>query len=300
MLSKCKHYLAILSPIACLILLVLCSATSIEGARTGLLLWANVIVPTLLPFIILTNLMIHGKTLPALANHPIIKKCQPCILLSILVGFLCGYPMGGKFVNDLYTGGFIDKRLANLLLVLCNNASPMFIIGYVIHYGLEDSLSPAFVFFVLYIPNIILFLCRYARYAKRQNKAADFHLNPQVSSLSEIIQYSIESILLIGAYIMLFSILTALVETYAQGLLLLPVASLEITVGISILKNALLPPSYQTALILALTAFGGASSIAQTKSVANAKELSFFFYTLWKLFLAFITGLLVFWTTSFM
>lgn len=292
MFLKFKKYASVLSPIVCLLLLVFCSAASIEGAKTGLSLWANIIVPTLLPFIILTNLMIYGKTLPALANHPLIKKYHPCIFLSIIVGFLCGYPMGGKFVNDLYIGGFIDKQLANLLLVLCNNASPMFIIGYVIHYGLEDSISPIIVFFVLYIPNIILFLCRYVRYAKKQNKAADFHLKTKPLSLAEIIAQSIDSILLIGAYIMLFSILTALVKSYAKGLLLLPVASLEITVGISLLKNISTVSSYRTALILALTAFGGCSSIAQTKSVANAKELSFLSYTLWKLLLAGITGIL--------
>ena len=292
MLSKIKRYTTVLSPVICLLLLVLCSSASIEGAKTGLSLWANVIVPTLLPFIILTNLMIYGKTLPALANHAIIKKYQPCVILSIVVGFLCGYPMGGKFVNDLYVGGFLDKQLANLLLVLCNNASPMFIIGYVIHYGLCDSVSPVIVFGLLYIPNIVLFLCRYVRYAKRQNKAADFHLNTNPRSLPEIIKQSIDSVLLIGAYIMLFSILTALVKQYARGLFLLPVASLEITVGISLLKNTVMLPAHRTALILALTAFGGCSSIAQTKSVANAKELSFLSYTLWKLFLACITGVL--------
>lgn len=292
MLSKFKQYTAILSPIVCLMLLVLCSTTSIEGAKTGLLLWANVIVPTLFPFIILTNLMIHGKTLPALANHPLIKKCQPCILLSVFVGFLCGYPMGGKFVNDLYIGGFIDRQLANLLLVLCNNASPMFIIGYVIHYGLEDSISPVLVFSLLYIPNILLFLCRYARYAKQHNKAADFHLQSGSYTLSELIRQSVDSIFLIGTYIMLFSILTALLEEYAKGLLILPVASLEITVGISLLKNAPVLSAQKTALILALTAFGGCSSIAQTKSVASAKELSFLSYTLWKILSACITGIL--------
>lgn len=290
MYPKIKRYASVISPMVCLLLLVFGSATSIEGARTGLSLWANVIVPTLLPFIILTNLMIYGKTLPALANHPIIRKYQPCVLLSVVVGFLCGYPMGGKFVNDLYIGGFIDRQLAGLLLVLCNNASPMFILGYVIHYGLADSLAPILVFSLLYIPNILLFICRYMRYAKRKSKAADFHLNTNPRSLPEIIKQSIDSILLIGAYIMLFSILTALVRPYARGLLLLPVASLEITVGISLLKNTAMLPAHRTALILALTAFGGCSSIAQTKSVANAKELSFLSYTLWKLLLACITG----------
>lgn len=295
--SRKQTIMAVL-PMVCLGILILCSDTAIEGAKRGLSLWANVIVPTLLPFIILTNTIIHGKTLSMAANHPIIKKYQPCIILSIFVGFLCGYPMGGKFVNDLYTGGFIDNRLANLLLVLCNNASPMFILGYVIRYGLDGLVSPLFVFAMLYIPNITVFLLRYIRYKRQALHAATFQLVVKPATLSELITQSIQSILLIGAYIMIFSMITELLMGYATKLLLFPISSLEITVGIALLKNAALADAKKTALILALTAFGGFSSIAQTKSVANNSALSFLSYTIWKLLLSVITGSLVLLTMS--
>lgn len=295
--SRKQTIMAVL-PMVCLGILIVCSNTAIEGAKRGLALWANVIVPTLLPFIILTNIIIHGKTLSLAANHPVIKKYQPCIILSIFVGFLCGYPMGGKFVNDLYTGGFIDNRLANILLVLCNNASPMFILGYVIRYGLESLVSPFFVFSLLYIPNIIIFLLRYIRYKKQALHAATFQLMLKPATMAELITQSIQSILLIGAYIMIFSIITELLMGYATNLLLLPISSLEITVGIALLKNAALMDTKKTALILALTAFGGFSSIAQTKSVANNSALSFLSYTIWKLLLSVITGSLAFFIIS--
>ncbi len=289
-----KQNLAALLPLCCLGILILCSGDSIEGAKKGLRLWANVIVPTLLPFIILTNLIIHGKTLSMAANHPIIKKYHPCILLSIFVGFLCGYPMGGKFVNDLYTGGFIDARLANLLLVLCNNISPMFIIGYVIHYGLNDQISPITAFLLLYIPNITVFLLRYMKYKKQPLHPASFQLTIRPATMSELINESIQSVLAIGAYIMIFSIITELLTAYATKLLLLPISSLEITVGISLLKKAAFSDAKKTALILALTAFGGFSSIAQTKSIAANPALSFLSYTIWKFILSVITGVSTF------
>lgn len=200
--------------------------------------------------------------------------------------------MGGKFVHDLYIGGFIDKKLANLLLLLCNNASPMFIIGYVIHHGLDNTVPPLFVFAVLYLPNIAIFILRYMNYRRRPIRSAELHLSSEPKTLAAIISQSINSILLIGVYIMLFSLITKLLSEYASGLLLLPVASLEITVGISLLKAAGLTGAKKTALILALTAFGGCSSIAQTKSVANHPALSFLSYTIWKIVLACITGCL--------
>ena len=294
MVSKIKRSIVMFLPLLCLLILFGNSHTAIAGARTGLSLWANVIVPTLLPFIVLTNTFLAGQALPRLVNHPLFRRFKPCVLLCILIGFLCGYPMGGKFVNDLYTGGFLDRRLAELLLVFCNNASPMFVIGYVIHYGLADSISPCIVFSLLYIPNLLLFVVRYLHYQKYASKTAEFHLQEHPKSFSDIISQSISSVLMIGVYIMLFSILTSLLKAFVKPYTLLPIASLEITVGISLLQTQLCAGKLQTAYMLALTAFGGLSAIAQTKSVSPALNDAFRSYTGWKLFLALCTGLLSF------
>lgn len=292
MLFKVKHYISICLPLICLLILIGNSHTAISGAKNGLSLWANVIIPTLLPFILLTNSLLSGQLLPRLVNHPVLSHFKPCIWLCVIIGFLCGYPMGGKFVNDLYTGGFLDRRLAKILLVFCNNASPMFVIGYVLHYGLTDSIPPCIVFLLLYIPNILLFSIRYLYYKKYASKSADFHMQEHPNTFPDIIKKSIESVMIIGVYIMLFSILTSLLKRFVNQYTLLPIASLEITVGISLLHTHMFSGHIQTTYILALTAFGGFSAIAQTRSVAPALENTFMGYTIWKLFLGLCTGLL--------
>lgn len=289
-----KRLIQYLWPVLALTILVIFSKTAIEGAKNGLFLWANVIVPTLLPFIILTNIILRGQTLAYLVNQPIFKKFHPGILMSIFVGFLCGYPMGGKFVHDLFVSGYIDYKLANILLVHCNNASPMFILGYVIYYGLPEGLSPLSVFIAIYGPNLLLFFFRYRRYKTQKDKSARLEIPNHELSLRDIFLDSLSTIFIIGIYIMIFSIITTLLIPFAKGLFFYPIASLEVTVGISLIKESIFSDIKKTVLIVMLTSFGGCSAIAQTKSVANHKALSFLSYTFWKLCIAMLSGTMIY------
>lgn len=85
-----------------------------------------------------------------------------------------------------------------------------------------------------------------------------------------------ETLVRIGGYIMLFSILISLVEKLPlpKPVLILLENVLEITNGINCLTNT--DWSIQTKYILAMTAtaFGGLSGIAQTSSMVKGTSLS--------------------------
>lgn len=90
-------------------LLLLCfPALSLEGARKGLLLWYNTVLPTLLPFMICMNLMVSFGAVNLLAApfYPVLhrllglSRAGSFILLS---GMLCGYPMGAKTAAIFWT-----------------------------------------------------------------------------------------------------------------------------------------------------------------------------------------------------
>jgi len=103
-----------------------------------------------------------------------------------------------------------------------------------------------------------------------------------------------ETLVRIGGYIMLFSILISLVEKLPlpKPVLILLENVLEITNGINCLANT--DWSIQTKYILAMTAtaFGGLSGIAQTSSMVKGTSLSMKKYCLVKLFLTLCTFLL--------
>lgn len=85
-----------------------------------------------------------------------------------------------------------------------------------------------------------------------------------------------ETIARLGGYILLFSILSALVRHYwksgAPALCLL-LGTLELTTGLHFLSQAALPFGVTYILAMAMTSFGGLCILAQTKSVLH-KELS--------------------------
>ena len=62
--------------IGLLCLLFICPAQCVDGARSGLLLWFNTIIPTLFPFILATNLIREMNGIPYLERlfHPILSR----------------------------------------------------------------------------------------------------------------------------------------------------------------------------------------------------------------------------------
>ena len=88
-------------------LLLLCfPALSLEGARKGLLLWYNTVLPTLLPFMIFSGLLIGMEAVPVLITpfSPLLKRglgLSDAGAFVLLTGMLCGYPMGAKNCSDL-------------------------------------------------------------------------------------------------------------------------------------------------------------------------------------------------------
>lgn len=286
-----------------LCLLIFFPSLSIKGAKSGLMLWYSTVVPTLLPFAIISNLIIrtdsvHFFTLPLYPlykRHPEYNQMIPYVLF---LGFLCGYPMGGKIINDLVAKKQLSTPLANFLLCVSNNASPMFIIGYVLVSTLHSSVHPIIFFSFLYLP-VLLYACFY--YLKHKDSKTDLkscNLSKQETYstfMDDSMTNALKIILKIGCYIMLFSIFTECMKV------LLPIkklpylcfiSCLEITNGIHLLFHSHISLQIKTALITALTAFGGFCSVAQTKSVLTVPELSITNYMITKLFFSCSSGLL--------
>ena len=101
-----KQFATLFCMIGFFVLMLCFPRETFEGATSGLLLWFQIILPTLLPFIILSNLLIHTNAVTYISNiiKPFIQKLfrvsnYGCY--AVFVGFLCGYPMGAKVVADL-------------------------------------------------------------------------------------------------------------------------------------------------------------------------------------------------------
>lgn len=285
----------------------------VTGAGKGLLLWFQVVLPTLLPFIIISNLLIqtHAVNYIAKATAPLFCRffrVSEYGSFAILTGFMCGYPMGSKVTGDLLRCGKISRAEGSYLLSFCNNTSPMFIISYVLIQNLkqEDLFIPSLVIlmgapilcsfiFRRAMPN--LFLERPVRTYHRESKSCPetFVSAGQEGLVDHCIMNGFETITKVGGYIMLFSIIIeigSLLPFSSAALNSLFFPSLEITNGIRNLCAGALSQAEKFVLCLSLTSFGGWCSIAQTQCMIQGTGLSIFPYIIQKLITAGVTSLL--------
>ena len=80
---------------------------ALTGVKNGLGLWLNIMIPTLLPFLILTGALLKtGNIRKLLKPSAFFWKTffglSPAGAYVLILGLLCGYPMGAKLAHDLY------------------------------------------------------------------------------------------------------------------------------------------------------------------------------------------------------
>ena len=284
-------------PFFCIFVFLIFHEVAILGAQKGLLLWYRTILPTLLPFIILTNLILNSDALEFIICFlsPLSKRLQinPYCMVCILIGLLCGYPIGGKIINDLYQKQKLSFEESIHLLPVCNNASPMFLVGYVHTFILKYQLPLFVLLSSVYLPQLIFYVIKNRKINYSYNYIVNNHHNSNpYASLNTVLLHAIQIIVMIGCYIMLFSIGIEIIKhCIHSNMLMILISYLEITNGLSLL-NTVCPVSLKYPLILSLTTFGGFCSAYQVKSVLTCKEFKIKRYILDKLSLSVCTFLL--------
>lgn len=115
-------------------LLLIFSKTNFSVVRESVNLFLSSIVPSLFPFIFFTEIILKTDVinlLTRLFGNVISKifKVSKNSVSSIIIGFLCGFPMGAKTVSTLYKEDKISKKDADILLSFVNNCNPAFILS---------------------------------------------------------------------------------------------------------------------------------------------------------------------------
>ena len=116
--------------------LVILPDQAISGAKDGLALCYNVIVPSLFPFFVLSSLVVDlglaaylGRAMEGIMR-PLFRVSGSCSA-AVALGFIGGYPVGARTALQLYQQGLCTRAEAERLLAFCNNSGPAFILGVV-------------------------------------------------------------------------------------------------------------------------------------------------------------------------
>ena len=284
--------------------------TVFTGASYGLVLWFRHVLPTLLPYMILINVLICTPALHWICR---ITSTFLCPLLgpsyygtfAVLTGFLCGYPMGAKTTSDLLNVNKISRSEASYLLSFCNNTSPAFILSYVVAQNMKErNLCIPFFLILTFTPLMLSFIFRLfyrlpeSSYSFPQVTPGSFS-NPSESIsdsfLDRCILNAFESVTKVGGYMMMFSVLIQLLASVLPNTIfsLLLYSSLEISTGIRLLFSSALYTTEKIILCAFLTSFGGWCCIAQTYSMISSSQLPILPYITAKLVTALVTSLLI-------
>ena len=257
---------------------------ALTGVKNGLGLWLNIMIPTLLPFLILTGALLKtGNIRKLLKPSAFFWKTffglSPAGAYVLILGLLCGYPMGAKLAHDLYIDQQSSRREGEYLLTFSCNASPAFIISYLSGILLKNKISA--VQMILTFLAADLFCMLFFRFVVYRGHTVDsVCVNKikketyQQDSTGVILDVSImdgfETITRLGGYILIFSLILACIRFYwpfhAQSCMLFT-APLELTTGLEQIADAPLPCKSRYLASMILTTFGGYSVMAQTKSV---------------------------------
>lgn len=284
--------------------------TVFTGASYGLVLWFRHVLPTLLPYMILINVLICTPALHWICS---ITSTFLCPLLgtsyygtfAVLTGFLCGYPMGAKTTSDLLNVNKISRSEASYLLSFCNNISPAFILSYVVAQNMKErNLCIPFFLILTFTPLMLSFIFRL--FYRLPESSCSFpqvtpgsFSNPSESIsdnfLDRCILNAFESVTKVGGYMMMFSVLIQLLASVLPNTIfsLLLYSSLEISTGIRLLFSSALYTTEKIILCAFLTSFGGWCCIAQTYSMISSSQLPILPYITAKLVTALVTSLLI-------
>lgn len=276
---------------------------TVHAAGSGLILWFEQVLPSLLPFAILSNIIIASDILQSLIIKilPIIEKILPVSTSGAFVlfsGFLFGFPMGSKNCATLLLDGKIEKEEAEILFIITNNMSPVFIQSYILGQQLQLPEYFGWSLLILYLPPFLLgrYWIRKNQINKNSHKKSASRSKINFQIIDAGIMNGFETLTKIGGYIMIFSILAScfLLTPISDLAKTICIGAIELTNGIHFLSTTSLPIESKYVLAMSFTAFGGLSGIAQTSAMIKGTNLSMKKYIFWKLILCIITGILAF------
>lgn len=298
---KLKFYLYTLLALTLTIVILSFPGDCLALALNGLNLWFERMIPTLFPFMVLSGIMIRMNLTGSFVKilNPVLGRLfglGPSCVYGIVIGFLCGFPMGAHVTAQLYGQNQISKKEAALLLAFCNNIGPVYFLSFVLPMLSLKEVLP-FLIGMYGLPFLYGLFLRYVLYAdqlpKKNTARTPNAPIPLMQALDESIFSSLYSIAKLGGYMIFFNLLFILPFLLAKALHLGQNLSslltggmgclLEITGGIGLLGSR--APWF----VLCVLPFGGLSCIAQTYSMIKDTDLSVTEYVMHKMILTAIT-----------
>lgn len=250
-----------------LVMLFTSSSQVADGIRDGLMLCAQVVIPSLFPFMVMSEFATRSGAADLLLK-PLAKLLAPLLRLppqacsSMLLSFFSGYPTGASLVARLIENKVIDSPTAARMMTYCVNAGPAMIL-FAVGSCMLGSIRVGWVLLACHLAASLIIGIITARFASapqdavtkhsQYEKGADAFVNGTAASCRQM--------LTICGFVTLFSSIMSVLPENAAFLFPL----LEVTKGCEWLAVS----GYGAPIIAVALGFGGVSVMFQVLSMAK-------------------------------
>ncbi len=265
--------------IICTTAMLIMPTQSIDGARQGINLCINAVIPSLFPFFVCSRMIISCGVAQLIGQKTgkifelffgVNKNCA----FSFIAGLLCGYPVGAKIVGDMYKQKQCSKAEAQRMLAFCNNSGPLFIIG-TVGIGMLHSPKAGLILYITHILSAIAtgIVVRLIIPSRNKHTLISIRASSLKGSFHDALTDSVKSMALVCGNIIFFSVIISalipLVSAIAPSAVGFICGTVEISTGISMLASQANLP-----LIGFLLAWSGISVVMQVDGIISPLGLS--------------------------
>lgn len=278
--------------IFCLLLILRNADVAVAYMSQGLRLCAHTVIPSLFPFMILSDMIVSGEIgarwlsglcapLRRLFRLPTVGCC------AVLLGIVCGFPVGAKCAIAAYERGELTRIECEHVIACASNPSSAFVIG-AVGLSLWGNRNLGIVLYCTIVAaslltGIVLARLRYASPTVNVNTNISHIPTRGVKLFTNAVRSSTESMLLICAYVVFFSALTGTLNLILASISVphivhvLLTSFFELSSGVgaaALLPNVMLAATFTAATL----GWSGLSVHCQLLALCDGRGLSFRIY----------------------
>lgn len=149
----------------------------------------------------------------------------------------------------------------------------MFLIGYIHLHILEKSIPLPIFLLSIYVPAFILYAILTPRF--KPEEKLYLSITPHKFCMTGTFLHAVQIMVMIGIYVIIFSIILEILFPFCRHITSkLLLSLLEITTGLKLLNTLSISANIKTALVCAISSFGGLCSAFQIKGVLDYENAS--------------------------
>ena len=204
---------------------------SIFAAKDGIHIWVNVLIPSLLPFIIGANLIVSLKVVDIIGAiiNPITQfvfNVSGKSALVFAISAVSGYPVGARLASDLRLQNDISKYEGQRLVSFCSTSGPLFIIG-AVAVGMLNDASIGYLMLICHYFGAITVGLIFRSYGKEKREKNNKNIIRNIQNLlntpeengffisfGNAVVSGVNTLLAVGGFVIIFSVVFKILSLF--------------------------------------------------------------------------------------